>query len=135
VGRFSPKRVETLINFTSSIVRVFMWIFAVILVLAEFDIDPARTTGVIGVFGLLLAGMFQQLVIDFVKGLDILTGRHYNVGDFVELDGKTGHVIDFTVKHTRIRTPSGQEYNLPNSKCIPSRRFPEGYVDNYIDIT
>jgi small-conductance mechanosensitive channel len=79
-------------------------------------------------------GMFQQIVIDFVKGLDIVTGRHYNVGDFVELDGKTGHVIDFSVKHTRIRTASGQEYNLPNSRCIPSRRFPDGYVDNYVDI-
>ena len=82
-----------------------------------------------------MAGMFQQIVVDFVKGLDIIAGRHYDVGDFVEVDGKTGHVVDFSVKHTRIRTPSGQEFNIPNSRCVPSRRFPDGYVDNYVDIT
>jgi small conductance mechanosensitive channel len=84
--------------------------------------------------GLILAGMFQQIVIDFVKGLDIVVGQHYNVGDFVEVDGKFGHVVDFNVKHTRIRTVSGQEFNIPNSRCVPSRRFPDGYVNNYLDL-
>ncbi len=133
-GRFSVKRIETLLSFFTSITKVFIWIFAIVLVLNEFKIDPAQSTAYIGIVTILLAAMFQQIVIDFVKGFDIISGRHYNVGDFVELDGKTGHVIDFSVKHTRIRTPSGQEYNLPNSKCIPSRRFPDGYVDNYVDV-
>jgi small-conductance mechanosensitive channel len=133
-GRFSIKRVQTLLSFAGSIIKGFLWVFAIIWVLDIFGIDPARTTGVIGLVGLIMAGMFQQILIDFVKGLDIVAGRHYNVGDFVELDGKTGHVVDFNIKHTRIRTASGQEYNLPNSRCVPSRRFPEGYVDNYVDI-
>jgi small conductance mechanosensitive channel len=133
-GRFSVKRIETLLSFSASILRVLIAFFAVILVLSEFGFDPAKSTAVFGLISLALTGMFQQIVIDFVKGFDIITGRHYNVGDFVELDGKTGHVIDFSVKHTRIRTASGQEYNLPNSRCIPSRRFPDGYVDNYVDV-
>lgn len=133
-AKLSVKRIETLLSFFAGIVRLFVWVFALIMVLNQFNIDPAKTTGMLGLVTLVLVGMFQQIVIDFVKGFDILTGRHYNVGDFVELDGKTGHVIDFSVKHTRIRTASGQEYNLPNSKCIPSRRFPDGYVDNYVDV-
>lgn len=133
-GRFSVKRIETLLKFFASILKLFIWLFAIILVLNEYGIDPAKSTGAIGLVGLILAGMFQQIVIDIVKGLDIITGRHYNVGDFVELDGKSGHVIDFSMTHTRIRTASGQEYNLPNSKCIPSRRYPDGYVDNYVDL-
>jgi len=100
-----------------------------------FGIAPATSAGAIGLIGLIMAGMFQQIVIDFVKGLDIIAGRHYNVGDFIEVSGKLGHVVDFNIKHTRIRTLSGQEYNIPNSQCIPSRRFPDGYVDNYVDFT
>lgn len=131
---FSVKRVSTLATFTASIVRLFIWIFGVITILYEFGIDPATSTGAIGLVGLIMAGMFQQIVVDFIKGLDIIAGRHYNVGDFVEVDSKHGHVIDFSVKYTRIRTFSGQELNIPNSRCIPSRRFPEGFVDNYVDI-
>jgi hypothetical protein len=71
------------------------------------------------------------LAIEEVNKAGGILGREVKL---IELDGKTGHVIDFSVKHTRIRTASGQEYNLPNSRCIPSRRFPDGYVDNYVDI-
>lgn len=133
--RISVKRASTLVGFAGSIVKLFIWVFGFIAVLGEFGIDPANTAGAIGLIGLILAGMFQQLVIDFVKGLDVIAGGHYNVGDFVEVDGKMGHVVDFSVKYTRIRTPSGQEFSIPNSRCVPSRRFPEGFVDNYVDIT
>ncbi len=134
-GRFSVKRAGTLLSFAGSIVKLFVWIFGVVWVLNEFGISPATTSGALGLIGLIMAGMFQQIVVDFVKGLDIIAGRHYNVGDFVEVDGKFGHVVDFNVKYTRIRTGSGQEFNVPNSQCLPSRRFPDGYVDNYVDLT
>jgi small-conductance mechanosensitive channel len=131
----SVKRLGTLAGFAGSIVKLFVWVFGVVAVFREFGIDPAKSAGAIGLIGLIMAGMFQQIVVDFVKGLDIVMGRHYNVGDFIEVAGKCGHVVDFSVKHTRIRTLSGQEYNLPNSACVPSRRFPDGFVDNYVDLT
>ena len=134
-GRFSVKRATTLVSFGGSIAKLFVWIFGVVWILNEFGIDPAKSTGAIGLVGLIMAGMFQQIVVDFVKGLDIIAGRHYNVGDFVEVAGKFGHVVDFNVKYTRIRTASGTEFNLPNSQCLPSRRFPDGYINNYVDLT
>lgn len=133
-ARFSVKRAGTLIGFAGSIVKLFMWVYGAVWLLSELGIDPARSAGAIGLIGLIMAGMFQQIVIDFVKGLDIVAGRHYNVGDFIEVAGKMGHVVDFNVKYTRIRTASGQEYNIPNSQCVPSRRFPDGYVNNYVDV-
>ena len=133
-ARFSVKRIGTLASFAGSIIKLFVWIFGAITVLNEFGIDYAKSTGAIGLIGLIMAGMFREIVVDFVKGLDIIAGGHYNVGDFVEVDGKCGHVVDFSVKHTRIRTLSGQEHNIPNSRCVPSRRFPDGYVNNYVDV-
>ena len=56
------------------------------------------------------------------------------MGDFVEVAEYFGHVVDFSAKYTCIRTASGEVISLPNSKCIPSRRFPDGFVDNYVDI-
>ncbi len=131
---FSAKRMGTLASFAGSLMKLFIWVFGLVWILDVYGIDPAKTTGALGLVGLIMAGMFQQIVIDFIKGLDIIAGRHYNVGDFIEVDGKFGHVIDFNVKHTRLRTLSGQELNLPNSRCIPSRRFPDGFVDNYVDV-
>jgi small conductance mechanosensitive channel len=133
--RLSVKRIGTLLSFAGSILKLFVWVFGTVAILNEFGIEPSKSTGPIALVGLIMAGMFQQIVVDFVKGLDIIAGRHYNVGDFVEVDGKHGHVVDFNVKYTRIRSFSGQEFNIPNSRCVPSRRFPDGFVSNYVDIT
>ena len=133
--RLSVKRIGTLLSFAGSILKLFVWVFGTVAILNEFGIEPSKSTGPIALVGLIMAGMFQQIVVDFVKGLDIIAGRHYNVGDFVEVDGKHGHVVDFNVKYTRIRSLSGQEFNIPNSRCVPSRRFPDGFVSNYVDIT
>jgi small conductance mechanosensitive channel len=127
------KRAQTLIYFARSIAKLLVWVFALVTILAEFGISPGQSAGALGVIGLVLAGMFQQLVVDFVKGIDIATGGHYFIGDFIEVAGESGHVLAIQVKYTVLRTPSGQMLSIPNSKCIPSRRFPAGYVDNYVD--
>ncbi|HUU95244.1 MAG TPA: mechanosensitive ion channel domain-containing protein [Phycisphaerae bacterium] len=127
------KRAQTLIYFVRSIAKLLVWVFALVTILTEFGISPGQSAGALGVIGLVLAGMFQQLVIDFVKGIDIAAGGHYFIGDFIEVAGSSGHVLAIQVKYTVLRTPSGQVLNIPNSKCIPSRRFPSGYVDNYVD--
>ncbi len=128
------KRIQTLTRFARSIAKLLVWAVATVSILAQFGIHPGQSAGALGVIGLVLAGMFNQLVIDFVKGIDIAVGGHYFVGDFIEVSGTSGHVLNFTVKYTVLRTPSGQVVTLPNSQCIPSRRFPAGYVDNYVDI-
>jgi len=133
--RFSVRRATTVIGFAASILKLFLFVFGVVWILNEYKINPAVSTGAIGLIGLIMAGMFQQVVIDFVKGLDIVAGRHYDIGDFIQAGGAYGHVVDFNVKYTRLRTLSGQEFNLPNSQCIPSRRFPDGFVTNYVDLT
>ncbi|MBU0638555.1 MAG: mechanosensitive ion channel [Planctomycetes bacterium] len=128
------KRVRTLVYFARSIAKLLVWVFAIVTILAEFGISPGHSAGALGVIGLVLAGMFQQVVVDFVKGIDIAAGGHYFIGDFLQVDDKAGHVLNITVKYTVLRTPSGQILNIPNSHCIPSRRYPAGYVDNYVDI-
>ena len=133
--RRSAMRIVTWVSFGGSILKLGIVVYALIKVLSELGIEPSKSSGPIALFGLILAGMFQQIVIDIVKGFDILVGRHYNVGDFVEVDGKHGHVVDFNIKYTRIRSFAGQEFNIPNSRCVPSRRFPDGFVSNYVDIT
>lgn len=128
------KRAQTLVQFARSILKLLVWVVAIVTILAAFGIEPGKSAGALGIIGLVLAGMFQQLVVDFVKGIDIAIGGHYFVGDFVQVGAQSGHVLDFTVKYTVLRTPSGQVITVPNSQCIPSRRFPSGYVDNYVDI-
>ncbi len=117
------KRVETLLSFVRSIAYFTLFILAVFFAIHSIwpDFNPLAATGALSIVALILTGMFKDVVVDVVKGLDILLGSHYDVGDYIEAGGTSGHVIDFQLKYTRLRTPSGEEVVLNNAQCIPSR--------------
>lgn len=130
------RRAETALSFVRSIAY-----FVLSLLLVFFGLhavwpgfNPLAATGALSIVALILTGMFKDVVVDVVKGLDILVGGHYDLGDFVEVDGIAGHVIDFQLKYTRLRTPSGEEIVLNNARCIPSRRFRRGLVTNHVSV-
>jgi small-conductance mechanosensitive channel len=125
-----------LLSFVRSIVYFTLFILAVFFAIHSVwpDFNPLAATGALSIVALILTGMFKDVVVDVVKGLDILLGSHYDVGDYVEVAGTSGHVIDFQLKYTRLRTPSGEEVVLNNAQCIPSRRFRQGRVTNYVSV-
>jgi small-conductance mechanosensitive channel len=70
-----------------------------------------------------------------VRGIGILFGGHYDVGDFIDVGGGfSGFVTDFQLMYTKLRSISGEELVLNNARCIPSRRFPQGWVLNHVDV-
>jgi small conductance mechanosensitive channel len=130
------RRIDTIISFFRSLtyfaLTLMLVFFALHAVFPEFN--PLAATGALSVVALILTGMFKDVVVDVVKGLDILVGAHYDVGDYVEVAGTAGHVVDFQLKYTKLRTASGEEIVLNNAQCIPSRRFRQGWVTNHVGI-
>ena len=130
------RRVDTILAFIRSIAY-----FALTLMLVFFSLNavvpnfnPLAATGALSIVALILTGMFKDVVVDVVKGLDILLGSHYDIGDFIQVADTSGHVVDFQLKYTKLRTASGEQVVLNNAKCIPSKCFRSGYVVNYVDV-
>lgn len=132
----ATKRIDTALSFARSISYFTLFVLVIFFSIHAVwpDFNPMAATGALSIIALILTGMFKDVVVDVVKGLDILLGGHYDVGDFVEVGGTSGHVIDFQLKYTRLRTPSGEEVVLNNAQCIPSKRFRHGLVTNHISI-
>jgi len=136
-GDRNVQRVETLVTFVGSILY-----FALLLVTFSFALqalfpsyNPWAATGALSIVALLLTGIFRDMVIDVVRGIGILFGGHYDVGDFIDVGGGfSGFVTEFQLMYTKLRSISGEELVLNNARCIPSRRFPEGWVLNHVDI-
>lgn len=130
------QRIETVIAFIRSVVYFTLVFLALMYSLKALfpGFDPATATGALSIVALVLTGMFRDVVVDVVKGLDILFGGHYGVGDYIRVGNFAGHVVDFQLKYTKLRTASGEEIVINNAACIPSRRFPEGTVENYVDV-
>lgn len=136
-GERNVQRVETLVTFAGSILY-----FALLLITFSFVLqaifptyNPWAATGALSIVALLLTGIFRDMVVDVVRGIGILFGGHYDVGDFIDIGGGfSGFVTDFQLMYTKLRSISGEELVLNNARCIPSRRFPQGWVLNHVDV-
>jgi small conductance mechanosensitive channel len=130
------QRIETIMAFVRSVVYFGFALLVLMYSLRALfpGFDPATATGALSILALILTGMFRDVVVDVVKGLDILLGRHYGVGDYIRVGNFAGYVTDFQLKYTKLRSAGGEEVVLNNAACIPSRRFPEGWVANYVDV-
>lgn len=135
-SRRRVQRIDTLLSFVRSILYFALAVMALFFALGALfpGFDPLAATGAMSIVALLLTGIFRDVVVDVVKGLDILLGGHYDVGDYIEVGGDSGHVIDFQLKYTRLRAQSGEEIIVNNARCVPSKRFAKGYVVNYVDV-
>ena len=126
--------IQSLVRFLGVIILFAAWIWVVSLSFQLIGVNPVHTVAAAGIVLLIMTLLFGELVINLVRGFEILTGRYYLVGDFVEVSGIKGFVIDFTMSRTRLRTAQGDEVNLPNSRCVPARRYPRSHIPCYLDI-
>jgi len=70
------------------------------------------STGLVaGVLGLAL----QSTLADVFSGLAIAMERPYRVGDWIEMDGKLGKVVDITWRSTRLLSFNNSIYIIPNA--------------------
>src|SRR5213078_2457109 len=85
----AEQRVATIADALTSLVRVAVWIVAMLLVLDEFDVNLAPLLAGAGIAGVAIGFGAQSLVKDYISGLLILVEDQYGIGDMVSLDDVT----------------------------------------------
>lgn len=81
----------------------------------DFPVSPILT--VLGIGGLATVLAFQDTLSDTAAGYHLLTERRFRVGDRIRLhSGEEGTVLEVSWRTTRIQSPSGQMYLIPNRR-------------------
>jgi small conductance mechanosensitive channel len=113
-GSELDKRTETIFNVVQNAGLAIIVVTAVLMVLGELTIDITPMLASVGIVGLALGLGAQTLVKDIIGGIFILIEGQYQVGDVVELNGKTGTVEDLTLRVTSVRDFQGDLHIIPN---------------------
>lgn len=106
-----------------AVVRVVI-LFAVIGVIITVVFQQALTGLVVssGVIGIVLGFALQRMISDFFNGIALSMERPFHTGDWIDVDGITGRVVDTNWRATHIVTLEQVTVVLPNS-FIAERRF------------
>lgn len=63
----------------------------------------------------------QDTIANFVAGLGILASRPFKLGDFININGKLGKVVEIRTRATYLRTIDGLRLIVPNAELYKSQ--------------
>ena len=91
------------------------------------------------VIGAALGFGAQRVVQDLLSGFFIITEKQYGLGDLVQLtlgssNDAMGTVEDVTLRVTKLRTPEGEMYTIPNGQIMKTLNLSKDWARAVIDI-
>lgn len=103
-------------------IAVTIYVLAVLMILAHFSIQITPLIAALGLGGLAIGLALQSTLANFFAGLQIISDRPVNAGDFIQLPDAdiSGYVEDVGWRSTRIKTLSNTIVVLPNAKLAES---------------
>jgi small conductance mechanosensitive channel len=106
----------SLIPFLCSLVYYLTLAVVVVAVLNLFGVETASLIAILGAASLAVGLALQGTLSSFSAGVMLLVFRPFKVGDYVEVAGTAGSVIEIGVFTTTLHTPDNVRIIIPNSK-------------------
>jgi len=103
-----------LVPLLAKVSKLLTAVFGVIFILDNFDIDVTALLAGVSIGGLAVALAAQDTVRNFIGSITIFVDRPFTLGDFIEVAGITGTVVEVGVRSTRIRASEGSIVSIPN---------------------
>ncbi len=110
------KRTDTLSKVIVKTSQVILVLIIVITVLTELAVNVSALITGMGIAGIAVGFGAQGLVRDVVSGLFIILEDQYGQGDYVEIAGKSGKVIDLNLRRTILQSDDKKMHYIPNKE-------------------
>lgn len=128
VIRFIVNRVDKLLDktkmdstlhlFLVRLTRYTLYALLIVIVLSILGVPMTSIIAVLGAATLAIGLALQDSLKNIASSILIIVLKPYVVGDFVEINEKTGKVIEVGLFHTQIVTPDNKMLYIPNSEVM-----------------
>ena len=101
--------------FILSMLKVVCYVFLIIIALSVLGIPTTSLITAIGTAGVAIALALKDSLSNFASGVLILANAPFKVGDFVDLNGQSGTVLEIGLMETKLRTVDNRHIVIPNN--------------------
>jgi len=112
----SDARARSIGAVLGSSTAVFIWVVAVLMALAQLDVNVGPLIAGAGIAGIALGFGAQSLVKDCLNGLFVLIEDQYGIGDVIDLGEAVGVVEEVSLRTTVLRGLDGTVWHVPNGE-------------------
>lgn len=106
---------------TKNIVLYVFVLSTIFAFLGTFEIDLTGVLAAAGIMGIAIGFAAQTSVSNMISGFFLIADKPFEIGEAIEIDGQSGHVLDIGLMSTRIRTFDNRYLRLPNSMVANAR--------------
>jgi small conductance mechanosensitive channel len=106
---------HTLGRFVKNLLYTGLLVFVVIAALSRLGVQTGSFIAVIGAAGLAIGLALQGSLSNFAAGVLMVIFKPFKVGDFVEIGGATGTVVEIQIFNTIICGPDNVRIIIPNA--------------------
>jgi small-conductance mechanosensitive channel len=93
-----------------------------------------KITIVVGALGVGVGLGLQNIINNLVSGVILIFERPFQVGDFIEVTGKTGRVKDIGIRASKLISQSGSEIIVPNGDLLSGHVINWTLTNNHIRV-
>jgi len=108
----------TVADFLSALVRYGVIAFTLIAALGRVGVQTASVIAVLGAAGLAIGLALQGSLSNLAAGVLLVTFRPFRSGEYVDLGGVAGTVLQVQIFSTTLRGADGRMVVIPNGKII-----------------
>ncbi len=114
----SAEAKASVVNSTQVIMRVVVWVAAILFVLENMGVNISAVLAGLGIGGVAVALAAQAILGDLFNFFVILLDKPFLVGDFIVTDSIAGTVEHLGLKSIRVRSLSGELLIVSNTKLL-----------------
>ncbi|WP_424987406.1 mechanosensitive ion channel family protein [Microbulbifer sp. S227A] len=112
-----PRIDKTLGNFAASMVRWIVLLMVLVAVLGIFGIQATSLVAMLGAATLAIGLALQGTLSDLAAGFMLILFRPYKLGQYVDVAGTSGTVVDLNLFFTELATPDNVQIIIPNGQA------------------
>ncbi|MFT3701852.1 MAG: mechanosensitive ion channel family protein [Agriterribacter sp.] len=104
-------------SIVGNIIKVIVYCIGLLVILQSLGLEIGPVLTALGVGGLAVALALQDTLSNLFAGIQIISTKKINPGDYIRLDsGQEGVVEDVSWRYTTVRTGVNNIFIVPNSK-------------------
>jgi len=129
---------DTIRPFINSVLGIILKVVIILAAAGFAGVNLSIFATIIGASVLAIGLSLQGSLGNLASGLLVLTTKPFNVGDWIDIDGKFGKVLEISILNTIVLTPGNKTLIIPNSLMtsdVITNYSKTGVIRLEIDIT
>lgn len=102
-------------------VKAILYIIATLIVIDSLGVPITSLVALLSVCSIALTLAAEDILGNVAGGIVIMSTRPFELGDYIEVEEKSGTVDDITINYTKIISPDGFIITLPNKSLASDK--------------